>query len=107
MKLKYVIPNMEATFGNLEFAGAAEPQYGETTRNFGRVQYLKRRFKLFSDVQKATDIEVVVSGKAGPKSFSQFQRVKLVNPRLDVGVRVVQQQGYPDYILYADDIIEA
>lgn len=107
MKLKFVIPNMEETFGRIEFAGMGEAKAGETVRRGGRVQYRKRRYKLFSDVQRADDIEVIVSGKAGQKTFEQFETVRLINPRLDVQPKVIDRQGYADYILYADDIEKA
>ena len=53
MELKFVIPNMEKTFGNLEFAGEDKI---EQRRINGRMAVLSRSFNLYSDVQRADDI---------------------------------------------------
>ena len=55
MELKFVIPNMEKTFGNLEFAGEDKT---EQRRINGRMTVLSRSFNLYSDVQRADDIVV-------------------------------------------------
>ena len=47
MELKFVIPNMEKTFGNLEFAGEDKT---EQRRINGRMAVLSRSFNLYSDV---------------------------------------------------------
>ena len=56
MELRYVIPNMEKTFGNLEFGGKVGARRGDTTRQGSRVVTRYRSYKLFSDVQRADDI---------------------------------------------------
>ena len=53
MELKFVIPNMEKTFGNLEFAG--EDKVVQRRIN-GRLTVLSRSYNLYSDVQRADDI---------------------------------------------------
>ncbi|MFQ7873359.1 DUF961 family protein, partial [Enterocloster sp.] len=57
MELKFVIPNMEKTFGNLEFAGEDKT---EQRRINGRMAVLSRGFNLYSDVQRADDIVVIL-----------------------------------------------
>ena len=64
MELKFVIPNMAKSLGNLEFGGPAEVKRGDTRRNGTQTKVLYRRYKLFSDVQRADDIEVVIDGAA-------------------------------------------
>ena len=49
MELKFVIPNMEKTFGNLEFAG--EDKVVQRRIN-GRLTVLSRSYNLYSDVQR-------------------------------------------------------
>lgn len=49
MELKHVIPNMEKTFGNLEFAGENKV---EQRRINGRMTVVSRSFNLYSDVQR-------------------------------------------------------
>ena len=107
MELRYVIPNMEKTFGNLEFGGKVGARRGDTTRQGSRVVTRYRRYKLFSDVQRADDIEVVVSGKAGEKRFDYMEPVKQVNPKITVEGYAVDGRGFTDYILHADDIVKA
>ena len=56
MELKFVIPNMAKSLGNLEFGGPAEVKRGDTRRNGTHTKVLYSRYKLFSDVQRADDI---------------------------------------------------
>ena len=51
MELKFVIPNMEKTFGNLEFAG--EDKVVQRRIN-GRLTVLSRSYNLYSDVLTGT-----------------------------------------------------
>ena len=55
MELKHVIPNMEKTFGHLEFAGENKV---EQRRINGRMAVVSRSFNLYSDVQRADDISL-------------------------------------------------
>lgn len=70
---------MEKTFGNLEFAGEDKT---EQRRINGRMTVLSRSFNLYSDVQRADDIVVILPAEAGEKHFDFEERVKLVNPRI-------------------------
>ena len=73
MELKHVIPNMEKTFGNLEFAGENKV---EQRRINGRMTVVSRSFNLYSDVQRADDIIVVLPASAGEKNFESEEKVK-------------------------------
>ena len=57
MELKFVVPNMEKTFGNLEFAGENEVQQ---QRINGRTAVVARSYNLYSDIQRADDIVVLL-----------------------------------------------
>ena len=74
MELKFVISNMEKTFGNLEFAG--EDKVVQRRIN-GHLTVLSRSYNLYSDVQRADDIVVVLPAEAGEKHFGFEERVKL------------------------------
>ena len=50
MELRYVIPNMEKTFGNLEFAGENKV---EQRRINGRMTVVSRSFNLYSEDRKS------------------------------------------------------
>ena len=63
MELKHVIPNMEKTFGNLEFAGENKV---EQRRINGRMAVISRSYNLYSDVQRADDIIVALPAAAMP-----------------------------------------
>lgn len=70
MELKYVVPNMAQTFGNLEFAGENRTEH---QRINGRYSPVSRSFNLYSDVQRADDIIVTIPAKAGEKHFKPEQ----------------------------------
>ena len=72
MELKFVVPNMEKTFGNLEYAGESEVVQ---RRINGRVTAVSRSYNLYSDVQRADDIIVVLPAEAGEKHFQPEQKV--------------------------------
>ncbi len=103
MELKFVIPNMEKTFGNLEFAG--EDKVVQRRIN-GRLTVLSRSYNLYSDVQRADDIVVVLPAEAGEKHFGFEERVKLVNPRITAEGYKIGTRGFTNYLLHADDMIK-
>ena len=104
MELKFVIPNMEKTFGNLEFAGEDKT---EQRRINGRMAVLSRSFNLYSDVQRADDIVVILPAEAGEKHFDFEERVKLVNPRITAEGYKIGTRGFTNYILHADDSLKS
>ena len=102
MELKFVIPNMAKSLGNLEFGGPAEVKRGDT-----QTKVLYRRYKLFSDVQRADDIEVVIDGAAGQKQFAYMEPIKLKNPSVTAEGYVINGRAFVDYILHAEDMEKA
>ena len=104
MELKYVIPNMEKTFGNLEFAGEDK---GIQRRINGQLTVLSRSYNLYSDVQRADDIVVTLPAEAGEKNFAFEEKVKLINPRIKAEVYKIGTRGFTNYMLEADDMIKA
>ena len=104
MELKHVIPNMEKTFGNLEFAGENKV---EQRRINGHMTVVSRSFNLYSDVQRADDIIVVLPASAGEKNFESEEKVKLVNPKITAEGYKIGTRGFTNYILSADDMVKA
>lgn|SRR5690625_3841931 len=104
MELKYVIPNVEKTFGNLEFAGEGTV---EQRRINGRMTTLSRRYNLYSDVQRADDIVVVLPQEAGEKFFDHEDKIKLVNAKITAEGYKIGDRGFTNYILHADDLVKA
>ena len=102
MELRFVVPNMEKTFGNLEFAGENTT---EQQRINGRMAVITRSYNLYSDVQRADDVVVVLPAKAGEKHFSPEQKVKLINPRITTDGYKIGERGFVNYILLADDML--
>lgn len=80
MELKHVIPNMEKTFGNLEFAGENKV---EQRRINGRMAVISRSYNLYSDVQRADDIIVVLPATAGEKNFEVEEKIRLINRKVE------------------------
>lgn len=103
MELKYVIPNMDKTFGHLEFAG--EDKVDQRRIN-GRMSVLSRSYNLYSDVQRADDIVVVLPAEAGEKHFEVEEKVKLINPRITAEGYKIGTRGFTNYILLADDMVK-
>ena len=104
MELRFVVPNMEKTFGNLEFAGENTT---EQQRINGRMAVINRSYNLYSDVQRADDVVVTLPAKAGEKHFSPEQKVKLINPRITTDGYKIGERGFVNYILLADDMLPA
>ena len=98
MELKYIVPNVAQTFGNLEFAGENKV---DQQRINGRYTPVSRSYNLYSDIQRADDIIVVLPAKAGEKHF------KLINPRITSEGYNVKGRGFTNYILMADDMLPA
>ena len=94
MELRFVVPNMEKTFGNLEFAGENTT---EQQRINGRMAVINRSYNLYSDVQRADDVVVVLPAKAGEKHFSPEQKVKLINPRITTDGYKIGERGFVNY----------
>ena len=95
MELRFVVPNMEKTFGNLEFAGENTT---EQQRINGRMAVITRSYNLYSDVQRADDVVVTLPAKAGEKHFSPEQKVKLINPRITTDGYKIGERGFVNYI---------
>lgn len=104
MELKHVIPNMEKTFGNLEFAGENKV---EQRRINGRMAVISRSYNLYSDVQRADDIIVVLPATAREKNFEVEEKVRLINPKITAGGYKIGNRGFTNYILSVDDMVKA
>ena len=104
MKLKYIVPDMAQTFGNLEFAGENKV---DQQRVNGRFVPMTKRYSLYSNIQRADGIIVVLPAKAGKKCFKYEQKVKLVNPKITAEGNNVRGRSYTNYILTADDMLPA
>ena len=104
MELKHVIPNMEKTFGNLEYAGEGKV---DQRRINGRMTVVSRSYNLYSDVQRADDIVVFLPASAGEKNFEIEEKVKLSNPKNTATVYKIGSRGFTNYILSADDMVKA
>ncbi|EJW9249000.1 YdcP family protein [Enterococcus faecalis] len=103
MELKHIIPNMEKTFGQLEYAGEGTI---EQRRINGKPTVLSRSYNLYSTIQRADDIEVILPADAGEKHFEVDDKVKLVNPKITAEGYKIGTRGFTNYIMYADDIVK-
>ena len=103
MELKFVVPNMKETFGRLEYAGE-----GKVTqrRINGRLAVVERSYNLYSDVQRADDIIVVLPESAGEKHFNQETQIQLINPRITAEGYKIGDRGFTNYIRQADNMVK-
>lgn len=104
MELKFVVPNMEKTFGKLSYAGEGKV---EQRRVNGKMMVLSRSFNLYSTIQRADDIVVVLPDDAGDKHFEFEDNVTLVNPRIKAEGYKIGTRGFTNYVLLADDMVKA
>lgn len=103
MELKFVVPNMEKTFGKVSFAGEANV---EQRRINGKMTVLSRSFNLFSTIQRADDMAVVLPADAGEKHFEYEDKVMLINPRITAEGFKIGTSGFTNYVLLADDMVK-
>lgn len=104
MELKHIIPNMEKTFGQLEFAGEGKI---EQRRINGKQTIISRSYNLYSTIQRADDIIVILPAEVGEKQFEVEKKVKLVNPRITAEGYKIGTRGFTNYLLHADNIVKA
>lgn len=104
MKLKHIIPNLDKTFGNLEYAGEGDI---EQKRVNGKITVLSRSYNLYSDIQRADDIVVILPANVGEKNFEVEEKVKLINPKIIAEGYKIGNRGFTNYILLADDMVKA
>jgi len=104
MELKQIIPDMEKTFGTLEFASQASIA---TRREDGKEKVISRTYDLYSPVQKADQIKVTIPAIAGEIDFPYETKVKLVEPRITAEGYKIGESGFTNYVLTADTIVKA
>jgi len=103
MDLKQIIPNMEKTFGTLEFAGEASV---ESRREDGRMKVISRTYHLYSSVQKADQVMVTIPAIAGEIDLAYETRVKLIEPKISAVGYSIGDSGFTNYVLTADSIVK-
>ncbi|MGY3750757.1 YdcP family protein [Vagococcus acidifermentans] len=104
MELKHVIPNMKQTFGQLEFAGEGTI---EQRRINGTMTITSRSYNLYSTIQRADDIVVILPAEAGEKHFEVEDKIKLINPHITAEGYKIGNRGFTNYIMHADDMVRA
>ena len=98
MELKNVFIDAEKSLGNITFAGAGRES--QQRINGGRHAVISRTYSLYSDVQRADNVEVIIPGKAGVKHFEYEEPVVLVNPRVEIEGYAINNKGYVNYKIY-------
>ena len=101
-EVKYIVPDLARTFGKLEFGGEMDVS---RRRVNGRSAVLSREYSLFSSVQRADNVSVVLPVGAGEKRFEYEEEVALVNPKIYAEARVINSRGFTEYVLKADDMV--
>jgi hypothetical protein len=100
MELKHIIPNMEQTFGQLEYAGEGAV---EQRRINGKMTVLSRSYNLYSTVQRADDIVVILPADVGEKHFEVEDKVKLIQPKITAEGYKIGTRGFTNTLtVYID-----
>lgn len=68
---------------------------------------VSRSYNLYSDVQRADDIIVMLPTSAGEKNFESKEKVKLINPKITAEGYKIGTRRFTNYILSADDMVKA
>jgi Bacterial protein of unknown function (DUF961). len=103
MGVKFLIPNMEKTFGALEFAGQGEDIFDYVN---GRRTVVNRSYNLYSSIQKADNVSVRIPSELRVRNFDYEEEIQLLNPRIELEANRVGERSYTNYVLYADDIVK-
>ncbi|HFD6749674.1 YdcP family protein [Vagococcus acidifermentans] len=104
MELKHVIPDVEKTFGRLEFAGEGKIT---TQRINGQTEIISRGYKVYSDIQRADDLEIILPAHVGEKNIPYMAPVKLIHPKITAEGYKIGNRGFVNYVCHADDLILA
>lgn len=99
MSEKYVVPNIEETFGDLEFMGMEDIKL---CCDNGKTESMLHIYSLSSSIQRGEVIEVNIPASAEKKCFVYEQGVRLINPRISIGG---DSFGSTEYKMFADDIV--
>ena len=73
----------------------------------GRPTILSRSYNLYSTIQRADDIVVILPSEAGEKHFESDEKVKLINPHITAEGYKIGNRGFTNYIMHADDMVKA
>lgn len=99
--IKFIIPDISKTFGTLTFGSCVEEKHAD--RRAGS-PVTSRVYSLFSDKQRADDLQVEIS-KPILKKLGFDEEVELVNPVIKARPRRIGDNWYTDYTMIAEDIV--
>lgn len=99
--VKFIVPNMDESFGRLDFFAKAKDTRGYVNK---QERILRRNYVLLSEKQKADEIVVSISSRVPDVDLEKFDRVRLVNPVITAVSRQTDAFTYTDYVLTADAI---
>ncbi|MNW68186.1 hypothetical protein D3C74_469010 [compost metagenome] len=68
---------------------------------------LSRSYNLYSNIQRADDVVIILPADAGEKHFEVEDKVTLINPRITAEGYKIGNRGFTNYIMHADDMVKA
>lgn len=68
---------------------------------------LSRSYNLYSTIQQADDIAIILPADAREKHFEVEDKVTLINPRITAEGYKIGNRGFTNYIMNADDMVKA
>lgn len=105
MELKFIVPNIEETFGEVKFMGLNRDRFVfDRVRNQRTDQLESRTYNLGSSCQGG-QIEVTLPASVELKEFDFMSDVILVNPIIQAQARANGNFANVSWTVVADDII--
>ena len=96
-----ISPKMEEVFGNLTFGGIVSTN---KERVNGREAVVSTTYSLYSDIQRADEVEVTIPAGGVRGSFEYMDSVRLVNPKLLPDAMRIGAQVYGTCTMSADSM---
>ena len=101
MALHFIVPNMDTTFGTLEFSRFL----GESRRRNADGSFsTTHRYVLLSSKQVGDEVIVELPEKAGKKGFPFRTKVQLVRPKIRAVGQVTGDNAHRSYEMSAENM---
>ena len=101
--LRAITPKMDEVFGNLTFGGIKSVN---KERNGGQERIVSITYSLFSDVQRADEIEVTIPASTSRVAFGYMEPVRLVGAKLHGDGEIISGRAYAAYIMTAESMLK-
>ena len=101
--IRAITPKMDEVFGNLTFGGIKSVNKKRTD---GREIVVSTTYSLFSDIQRADEIEVTIPGSTARVAYGYMEPVRLVGAKLYGDGEIISGRAYAAYIMTAESMLK-